>query len=77
MVKCPKKRSYEDCVNSGCMDCLENAQTCDGCQELTKDEDLIMDPVTDLCYCPTCAPVCFADVLPFEVSTKELKWIMT
>jgi len=72
MNECPYHRSEEECDNSECMECLEDAQTCDGCYDLTKNEDLVMDPVTNLCYCSTCAPVCFAEILPFEISAKTL-----
>lgn len=36
-------KNCPDCADNDCMDCFIDAQTCDGCMELTKNKDLVMD----------------------------------
>ena len=74
-----------DCADNDCTFCLENAQTCDGCYNLTSNDDITLAPYVNLstgaveypCYCPDCLPTEDEGQLPIELSAKDLIYAIT
>ncbi len=67
----------EDEIDGRFMDRVnEYASTCDGCQELTSHDEMVMDKNTQLGYCPDCVkhgrlPTNFVDSESEQPKTKD------